>query len=183
MTQPTPPPTPALPPPDALARVAAAPHSSCPGGGRSRASRPRSGAPGRRPRSGRWSFSPPRSATRIPARRTAAAVTRFFTWCDARGLELAQISPIAVATYIDEMQRPVSRPHDQAASGRHPPPLRLAGDRAGGANQPGRLGARADPRRQDGQDAGPAARRSAAAAGRYRHRRPSPACAIARCWE
>ena len=25
--------------------------------------------------------------------------------CDARGLELAQISPIAVATYIDEMQR------------------------------------------------------------------------------
>ena len=32
------------------------------------------------------------------------AVTRFFTWCDARGLELEQISPIAVATYIDEMQ-------------------------------------------------------------------------------
>ena len=31
------------------------------------------------------------------------AVTRFFTWCDARGLELAQISPIAVATYIEEM--------------------------------------------------------------------------------
>ena len=31
------------------------------------------------------------------------AVTRFFTWCDARGLDLAQISPIAVATYIDEM--------------------------------------------------------------------------------
>ena len=35
----------------------------------------------------------------------ATAVTRFFTWCDARGLALAQISPIAVATYIDEMQR------------------------------------------------------------------------------
>ena len=33
-----------------------------------------------------------------------AAVTRFFAWCDARGLELAQISPIAVATYIEEMQ-------------------------------------------------------------------------------
>ena len=31
------------------------------------------------------------------------AVTRFFTWCDAHGLALAQISPIAVATYIDEM--------------------------------------------------------------------------------
>ena len=34
----------------------------------------------------------------------AAAVTRFFTWCDARGLALAQISPTAVATYIEEMQ-------------------------------------------------------------------------------
>ena len=33
----------------------------------------------------------------------AAAVTRFFTWCDARGLELTQISPIAVATYIENM--------------------------------------------------------------------------------
>ena len=33
----------------------------------------------------------------------AAAVTRFFTWCDARGLALTQISPIAVATYIEEM--------------------------------------------------------------------------------
>ena len=53
---------------------------------------------------------------RNPHTRTAAyaaAVTRFFTWCDARGLALtwcearglalAQISPIAVATYIDEM--------------------------------------------------------------------------------
>ena len=27
-------------------------------------------------------------------------VTRFFVWCAARGLELAEISPIAVATYI-----------------------------------------------------------------------------------
>ena len=32
------------------------------------------------------------------------AVTRFFTWCDARRLALKQISPIAVATYIEEMQ-------------------------------------------------------------------------------
>ena len=34
----------------------------------------------------------------------AAAVMRFFTWCDARGLELAQVSPTAVATYIEDMQ-------------------------------------------------------------------------------
>ena len=68
--------------------------------------------------------------------------------------------------------RPVSRPYDQAASGRHPPAVRLAGDRAGDAPQPGRLGARADPRREDRQDAGAAARRSAAVAGFYRHRDP-----------
>ncbi len=29
------------------------------------------------------------------------AVTRFFIWCDAHGLALAQISPIAVATYTE----------------------------------------------------------------------------------
>ena len=34
----------------------------------------------------------------------AAAVTRFFASCDARGLALTQLSPIAVATYIEEMQ-------------------------------------------------------------------------------
>ena len=32
-----------------------------------------------------------------------AAVTRFFTWCDAHGLELAQLSPVALFAYIDEM--------------------------------------------------------------------------------
>ena len=42
---------------------------------------------------------------RNPHTRTAyaAAVTRFFTWCDARGLELAQLSPVAVAAYIEKM--------------------------------------------------------------------------------
>ena len=34
----------------------------------------------------------------------AAAVTRFFTWCDAGGLALTQILPIAVATYIEDIQ-------------------------------------------------------------------------------
>ena len=34
----------------------------------------------------------------------AKAVTQFFNWCDERGLELYQISPVAVAIYIDEMQ-------------------------------------------------------------------------------
>ena len=72
--------------------------------------------------------------------------------------------------------RPISRPLAQAASGGHPPAVRLTGDRAGGARQPGHLGPWTDPRRQDGQDAGAAARRSAAAAGHHRHvDRPRPA--------
>ena len=34
----------------------------------------------------------------------SAAVKQFFAWCDKQGLELDQISPIAVATYIEAMQ-------------------------------------------------------------------------------
>ena len=34
----------------------------------------------------------------------AKAVTQFFNWCDDRGLELYQISPVAVAVYVEEMQ-------------------------------------------------------------------------------
>ena len=34
----------------------------------------------------------------------AKAVTRFLTWCDERGLELYQISPVAVAIYVEELQ-------------------------------------------------------------------------------
>ena len=34
----------------------------------------------------------------------AKAVTQFFTWCDDRGLELDEISPVAVAAYVEELQ-------------------------------------------------------------------------------
>ena len=34
----------------------------------------------------------------------AKAVTRFLTWCDERGLELYQISPVAVGIYVEELQ-------------------------------------------------------------------------------
>ena len=34
----------------------------------------------------------------------AKAVTQFFTWCDERGLELDEISPVAVAAYVEELQ-------------------------------------------------------------------------------
>ena len=32
------------------------------------------------------------------------AVVQFFTWCDERGLELDQISPVAVGAYVEELQ-------------------------------------------------------------------------------
>ena len=34
----------------------------------------------------------------------AKAVTQFFNWCDDRRLELDQISPVAVAAYVEELQ-------------------------------------------------------------------------------
>ena len=34
----------------------------------------------------------------------AKAVTMFLTWCDERGLELYQISPVAVGIYVEELQ-------------------------------------------------------------------------------
>ena len=34
----------------------------------------------------------------------AKAVMQFFTWCDDRGLELDEISPVAVAAYVEELQ-------------------------------------------------------------------------------
>ena len=104
MPQPTPPPTPALPPPAALAPVVAPPEALVLSGGWQI-----EGLPAIVLRAG------PQAAERTvefftaqicnPHTRAAygTAVTRFFTWCDARGLDLAQISPIAVATYIDEM--------------------------------------------------------------------------------
>ena len=103
MLRPTPPPTPALRPPAALAPVAAA--LVLPWGWQIE------GLPAMVLRAG------PQAAERTvefftaqirnPHTRAAyaAAVTRFFTWCDARGLALTQLSPIAVATYIEEMQR------------------------------------------------------------------------------
>ena len=104
MTPPPPPPTPALPPPDALAPVAAAPEALVVSGGWQIEGLPatirRAG-----PQAAERTVEFFTAQIRNPHTRAAygTAVTRFFTWCDARGLALEQISPIAVATYIDEM--------------------------------------------------------------------------------
>ena len=105
MPRPTPPPPAlALPPPTALAPVAAPPEALVLSGGWQISGLPaivrRAG-----PRAAERTVEFFTAQIRNPHTRAAygVAVTRFFTWCDARGLALAQISPIAVATYIDEM--------------------------------------------------------------------------------
>ena len=100
LTRPTPPPAPAALPP-----VAAAPEALVVSGGWQIEGLPatirRAG-----PQAAERTVEFFTAQIRNPHTRAAyaAAVTRFFTWCDARGLALAQISPIAVATYIEDMQ-------------------------------------------------------------------------------
>ena len=96
MTQPTPPPAPALPPPEALAPVAAPPAALVLSGGWQIEGLPdivlRAG-----PVAAERTVEFFTAQIRNPHTRAAyaAAVTRFFTWCDARGLALTQLSPIA----------------------------------------------------------------------------------------
>ena len=105
-TRPTPPPAPALPQPEALAPMSATPEVLIVPGGWQIEGLPniilRAG-----PQAAERTVEFFTAQIRNPHTRAAygTAVTRFFTWCDARGLALAQISPIAVATYIEEMQR------------------------------------------------------------------------------
>ena len=105
MTQPTPPPAPALPPPAALVPVDAPPAALVLPWGWQIEGLPdivRSAGPVAAVRTVEFFTAQIRNPNTRAA--YAAAVTRFFTWCDARGLALAQISPVAVATYIEEMQ-------------------------------------------------------------------------------
>ena len=104
-TRPTPPPAPARRSPDVLAPVAASPAALIVSGGWQIEGLPaivrRAG-----PQAAERTVEFFTAQIRNPHTRAAygTAVTRFFTWCDARGLALTQISPIAVATYIEEMQ-------------------------------------------------------------------------------
>ena len=104
-TLPTPPPAPALQQPAALAPVSALPAALILPGGWQIEGLPdivlRAG-----PQAAERTVEFFTAQIRNPHTRAAygTAVTRFFAWCDAHGLELAQISPIAVATYIEEMQ-------------------------------------------------------------------------------
>jgi site-specific recombinase XerD len=54
--------------------------------------------------------SPPISATPTHGAPYARACSRFFAWCDGRGLTLTTIRPHDVATYIEERQATHSAP-------------------------------------------------------------------------
>ena len=103
-TRPTPPPAPALRQPEALAPMPAPTEALILPGGWQIEGLPdivlRAG-----PQAAERTVEFFTAQIRNPHTRAAygTAVTRFFAWCDARWLELAQISPVAVAAYIDDM--------------------------------------------------------------------------------
>ena len=68
----------------------------------------------------------------------------------------------------------------QAAPGRHPHAVRLAGHRPGRRHQPGARGARPEARRQDRQDHGARRRRGARSCSTASTPRPSSGCATGR---
>ena len=73
----------------------------------------------------------------------ARACSRFFAWCEDRGLTPAAIRPHDVATYIEQLQHAGLGAVGQAAARRRADAVRLAGHRPGRADQPGRGRARA----------------------------------------
>ena len=83
------------------------------------------------------------------------AISAFLTWCEDHGvLSITDVQPIHIATWIERWTRGDLRADRQAARGGVAAPIRLAGDRPGGAGQSGRFGARAEARHQERQDAG-----------------------------
>ena len=105
----------------------------------------------------------------------ARACSRFFAWCEDRGLTPAAIRPHDVATYIEELQHQVSAPtvKQQLAAMRMLFDWLVIGQVV--PTQPGRSRARSEARRQERQDAG-ARRPEAGASCSSRSRRDS--CAI-----
>ena len=108
------------------------------------------------------------------------AAEEFLAWCASVGVpSIAAVQPVHVATWIEAGDARAGRAERQAAARRDPSPVRLAGHRPGRAGQPGRLGARAPPRRHARANAGARSRRSARAARQHRCSTTSRACATA----
>ena len=101
--------------------------------------------------------------TRNPHTRRAyaRACSRFFGWCEGRGLTPAAIRPHDVATYIEQLQNEVSAPSVKAAALGGTDAVRLTGHRPGRAEQPGACSARAETCGEDRQDTGARGRRMA----------------------
>ena len=89
----------------------------------------------------------------------ARACSRFFAWCEDRGLTLTTIRPFDVAAWIEKLQREPFGAGREAAARRRADAVRLADHRPGGADQPGRGRARPEACGENRQDAG--ARRQA----------------------
>ena len=83
------------------------------------------------------------------------AVVRFFAWCDQHQLgELVDHRAAACGGLYRGLAAGYREAHGQAAPGRHPHAVRLAGDGRHRRDQPGACGARAEACRETRQDTG-----------------------------
>jgi len=92
----------------------------------------------------------------------ARAAEEFLAWCASVGVpSIAAVQPVHVATVDRGGNARAGRAERQATAGRDPSSVRLARYRSGRAIKPGRVGARASPRRHLRANAGARSRRSA----------------------
>ena len=110
----------------------------------------------------------------------AVAVRTFFSWAEARELTIETLRTHHVAAYVELLGKRYQRAHREAAPGRHPHAVRLAGRPPGHRDEPGRGGARPQARRQARQDPGARGRRGAPADRQHRLRHARSACATGR---
>ena len=110
----------------------------------------------------------------------ARACSRFFAWCEKRGLTLDGYPAVRRGRVGQGTPADAQRARGQAAAGGGAHAVRLAGDGPGGADEPGGGRARAQACRQDRQDPGARGRPNGASCSTAYRPRRCAICAIAR---
>ena len=97
----------------------------------------------------------------------ARACSRFFAWCEERGLTLPPFAPMTSRPGSSSCKQDPLGARREAEARRSAHAVRLAGDRPGGADKSSRCSARAEACSEDRQDAGARWHRMAQAARRH----------------
>jgi hypothetical protein len=131
------------------------------------------------------------------------AAENFFAWCDRHQIaQLADIEPLHVGAYVETLkvtvagksvveQKEVRQADREAASGRNPHAVRLAGHRPDRRHQPGACGPRPEACGEDRQDHGAGCRTGAQTAGQHQdcptqdsaQRQDRDPCPTGRSWK